>query len=378
MFRFLHSSDLHLGKPFGGFDEDTRGRLRAAREDVIDRLATAARQGGATVVLLAGDTFDQETPAPRILRQASNAMAAASDLTWVVMPGNHDSLAATELWATLARDCPDNVRLALDNAQIPLGSATLLPAPCTVRHPGRDLTEVMDQPTPEGQMRIGLGHGGITDFTSLGAASPDGPGGVITPDRARRSGLDFLCLGDWHGQIRINAHSWYSGTPEPDSFKHATQGQALLVAVAGVGAAPQVTPVSAASCQWVRTELSLTPGEDVAAVLARVLPESAARRQALVKLAVEGRLGLADYRALHQAIDRVSPDFLHFDADLDGLSMLYEQADLDTLDARGGALRQAAESLAAQAENPDLSTEARAQAQSALGLLYTFASEVEA
>ena len=81
VFRFLHASDLHLGKPFGGYPEGIRGRLREARHGAIGRLASAARQGGAQVIVLAGDTFDAETPAPDTLRQALQAMAGAGDLT---------------------------------------------------------------------------------------------------------------------------------------------------------------------------------------------------------------------------------------------------------------------------------------------------------
>jgi DNA repair exonuclease SbcCD nuclease subunit len=63
-FRFLHSSDLHLGRAFGNFPDGIRHRLREARHGAIARLAAAARSGGANTVLLAGDTFDAETPAP--------------------------------------------------------------------------------------------------------------------------------------------------------------------------------------------------------------------------------------------------------------------------------------------------------------------------
>ena len=40
MFRFLHSSDLHLGKAFGGYPEGIRNRLREARHGAIARLAS--------------------------------------------------------------------------------------------------------------------------------------------------------------------------------------------------------------------------------------------------------------------------------------------------------------------------------------------------
>ena len=62
MIRFLHTADLHLGKPFGRFSEELRGRLRETRHASIERLAAAARVHGATEILVAGDTFDSQTP----------------------------------------------------------------------------------------------------------------------------------------------------------------------------------------------------------------------------------------------------------------------------------------------------------------------------
>src|SRR5690606_42062732 len=70
MFRFIHSSDLHIGKRFGNFPEDLRGRLREARLGALVRLAQQARAHGAGTVLLAGDTFDTETPTPQMLHHA--------------------------------------------------------------------------------------------------------------------------------------------------------------------------------------------------------------------------------------------------------------------------------------------------------------------
>lgn len=131
-YSFLHSSDLHLGRAYGGFPEDIRGRLREARHTVIARLATAARETGATDVLLAGDTFDAETPAPETLRHALRAMASEGDLRWVLMPGNHDSLAASELWRRILADAPSNLLVLTSPAPVDLAPGVwLLPAPCT-------------------------------------------------------------------------------------------------------------------------------------------------------------------------------------------------------------------------------------------------------
>jgi DNA repair exonuclease SbcCD nuclease subunit len=98
LIRFIHSSDLHLGKPFGRFPEDVRVRLRQARAETLPKLGALARESGSSHVLLAGDTFDQMTPVPSTIRQALNAMRAAEHVVWVLMPGNHDHASATELW----------------------------------------------------------------------------------------------------------------------------------------------------------------------------------------------------------------------------------------------------------------------------------------
>src|SRR5690606_10961405 len=223
MFRFLHTSDLHIGKRFGNMPEDVRGRLREARHSAITRLAEQARVNGAEAILLAGDTFDTETPTPAMLRQALAAMHQQSDMRWVILPGNHDSLLADELWTGAGRVLPDNVALATAAEPMALRpGVVILPAPCTTRRPGRDLTEWMDSATSsDGEIRIGLAHGPIQGFSEEGGASD-----VIAPDRAGRAGLDYLALGDWHGQIRVNERTWYSGTPEPDRFKHNAPGRA--------------------------------------------------------------------------------------------------------------------------------------------------------
>ena len=247
-FRFIHSSDLHLGKRFGNFAGDLPGRLREGRHGVIARLAEHARQRGAATILLAGDTFDTETPAPEVRRQALAEMAHDASLRWVILPGNHDSLQAAQLWSTLRSEAPANVTLAVEAQPLELApGAMLLPAPCTTRRPGRDLTEWMDaQASPEGALRIGLAHGAVQSFSEEGA----GLDVIASRPGAARAGLDYLALGDWHGGVEINARTRYSGTPEPDRFKHDRPGEALLVALDGPSAPAGVTPLPTGSFTW--------------------------------------------------------------------------------------------------------------------------------
>ena len=368
MFRFLHSSDVHIGKRFGNLPEDLRGRLRDARHSVLARLAAQARANGAATILLAGDTFDTETPTPAMLRQALAAMHQQDGLRWVLLPGNHDSLLAEELWRSAHEVLPDNVILATTAESVPLASGvSLLPAPCTTRRPGRDLTEWMNTaPTSDGDLRIGLAHGPVQDFSEDSGASD-----VISPDRTSRAGLDYLALGDWHGQMMINERTWYSGTPEPDRFKHDTPGKALVVTIEGHGAPPMATPVATGLFGWLTHTLLLPESGDAGVALQGVLPPAAARRQTLLRVIMGGHVAIAERLALEAAFEAIAPEFGHAELDTGALATDCTIGDLDFID-QAGALRQAAETLLAESEDQALTAEQRATARDALVRLFSF------
>jgi DNA repair exonuclease SbcCD nuclease subunit len=374
MFRFIHSSDLHIGKRFGNFPEDLRGRLREARHGALARLAQQARANSAGTVLLAGDTFDTETPTPQMLHHAMQEMRQAEDLTWVVLPGNHDSLLADELWQRARAILPPNVILALEPKPIELATnVVLLPAPCTTRRPGRDLTAWMtDAATPDGSLRLALAHGPVLDFSEDGAK-----GDVIAPNRAALAGLDYLALGDWHGQMDLNERSFYSGAPEPDRFKHGKPGEALLVSIAASGAVPEVSAVPTASFAWKTQPLELLGDDDGLSVLDALLPASGDRRQTLLRLTLSGQARIVTRTALAARTEALAPEFAHFEVDDDALLTACEASDLERID-HAGALRLAAEALLAESDDATRSAEDRTIAQAALMRLFTYCEKIDA
>ena len=368
MVRFLHSADLHLGKPFGSMPDELRGRLREARHTVLDRLAAQARTASAEPILLAGDVFDTETPSPAVLRQALAAMAGHDGLRWILLPGNHDSLAAEALWAGLATSRPGNVVLATEPTPFQLADdVVLLPAPCTTRRPGRDLTEWMDMAaTPPGTIRIGLAHGAVQSFSEDG-----GTGDVIAPDRAGRAGLDYLALGDWHGQMRIGPRSWYSGAPEPDRFKHDASGRALLVTIPAAGAEPTVEPVETGAFDWRTLALDCLAGDDPSAHLAALLPAGPPRRQSLIRIVATGLTRPPARARLEADIKSIAPEFALLQLEAQELVTECESDDLDQID-RAGALRDAAETLLAESRDEGRSSAEREVAREALMRLFSY------
>jgi hypothetical protein len=369
MFRFVHSADLHLGKPFGQFPPDLAAELRRARLDSLGRLAEAARAHDAGVVALAGDVWDAAEPDPAHLRKALDAMAEADDLLWALLPGNHDPHRPGGLWERLKRDAPQNIRPLLDAAPVELTPGVFaLPAPCLARASGLDPTAAMDaMATPEGALRLGLAHGPVVGFDEDGGAD------VIDPGRAERAGLDYLALGDWHGAMRVGPRCWYAGTPEPDRFKDDATGVALAVTLPHPGAAPVVERVATGRFRWVKATLDLTPGALWAPMLRAVEPPEVPRRDLLLSLTLEGELSLPERTALDGFLESFAQGLAHLATNRTGLSTRRALSDLDQI-AVGGPLRAAAEGLLADAGDAALEPSARMAAQEALDLLYALSA----
>lgn len=337
--RFVHAADFHLGKSFGKYDEDTRAALKAARLDALRATGELAVAQKADLVVIAGDIFDAEAPPSRLVKRALDAVAAFPQVTWVWMPGNHDSLAAVDLWERLARDKPDNVILATTPEVIEIGpDVAILPAPPPVRSPGYDLTAWMDNADTGLRIRIGLAHGSIKDFTS-----DDGALATIPPDRAKLSDLDYLALGDWHGQGAVSSHAWYAGAAETDSFKDHPAAGVLLVDIDGRGTPPRITQMPLGKYQWHRIEIDFFPGHDPREILEQELPGSN-RDHRLIRLIGTGRLGLSELARLREACAAVTDEFHFFHADLTGIGVAQNLDDLDLI-AQTGALRVAADSI---------------------------------
>ncbi len=367
-FRFIHTSDLHLGRRFSNFPESIRGRLVEARHSVLGRLLEAAEDHDARHILVAGDLFDTETPSADIWRQALAEMCSAEDVTWTVIPGNHDSMAAETLWTNVRKR--GGIRVLTEPEPVELApGVVLLPAPLPSRSPGRDLTVWMAGTEPaDDQIRIGLAHGGVTAFG-------DGIEEIIPPDRAATARLDYLALGDWHGCKAITGRTWYSGTPETDGFKHSGRGTCLAVNIPAPGASPDVRTVETGLFDWEQLELPLTPEAGAAASMESVLwAGSGSRRNMLRRVRASGRVRLPERTALERAAVEMAPEFGFLDLVTSDLRTECAVEDVDRI-SETGALREAANRLFATANDSSEDEEVRRIAAGALHRLYNYVVE---
>jgi DNA repair exonuclease SbcCD nuclease subunit len=335
MTRLLHTADWQIGRQYGSFDPDDAVPLAEARFAAVERIAALAQAEQVDAVLVAGDVFDAQTVSARSIRRLFNALQAYAG-PWVMIPGNHDAALAESVWTHAQRLAvvPANVHLALTAGVISLPQARLacLCAPLTQRHTHGDLTAWFDTAaTPEGWHRVGLAHGAVQGLLAEGidAANP------IAPDRAERANLSYLALGDWHGTRRIDARTWYSGTPEPDRFRNNEAGQALLVQLGQLGepgTPPQVQPLRTAQFRWQQHSATLHVPSDLDALLAQLAALGAAD---VLELTVSGALDVAAHTRLLQALGDTEARVRCLRRELGALSLAPTEADLAALQADG-------------------------------------------
>lgn len=286
--RLVHTADWQLGKPFARFEPDVRALLTEARYDAIDAIGRLATSSNAGHVLVAGDVFDTEGPEDRVIVQAITRMSRHA-CRWWLLPGNHDYARNGGLWDRVRSKGAENVTVLAESAPHEIESGVwLLPAPLEYRHQLEDPTELFDtMDTPGASLRIGVAHGSIHDFGSRGETRNQ-----ITPDRARRSRLDYLALGDWHGSLCVDSRTWYSGTPETDGFQRDDPGHALLVDIEP-GTEPVVTQVRTGRFQWLSRDWLVNDVTSFTSEFDRLLAEIEPSAT-LLKLSLAGITSLND------------------------------------------------------------------------------------
>lgn len=336
MVRFVHTADLQLGKPFRRFG-DRGDELRRRREEAVSKLAGVAAEKEVDFVVVAGDFFDANTVPDRVVARACQRLGEF-EVPVYLLPGNHDASGGPDSVYRrdkFGRQVPEHVKVLDEAVAQPVagGEAVLLPAPLQFRHSRRDPTEHLTgdfgrEEAGDG-VRIGVAHGGVIDFDSGSGHN------VIDPRRAQRAELDYLALGDWHGCKKINERTWYSGTPEPDSFQDNEPGHCLVVDIEASGASAQVEQVETAQTDWIAHSVTLQERSDLNR-LERWFEDLARPLETMVKLEYRGTLSFEDLaRFKDQVLDDAGDRLLWMEARDEGLVARASEQELEEMTAEG-------------------------------------------
>jgi DNA repair exonuclease SbcCD nuclease subunit len=204
----VHTSDLHV-------DEDHAAGSRGDRAAGLRAVLATARMSRADVVLLAGDTFENNQLSPAILDRAGRLLAEAR-LAVVILPGNHDPALANSVFVRGELGRIPNVHIlgvTHDEAvPFPLFDLEIW------GHAHRDYFSMapLRGPRPRStRWQVAIAHGHYEPPETR--ANPLRPSWVFSDEEIAATGADYLALGHWDRPMRVGndiVPAYYSGSPE--------------------------------------------------------------------------------------------------------------------------------------------------------------------
>ena len=98
--KFLHTSDLHLGRSLHSYD------LSGAQRDMLNRIVDIAIERKVDAVLVAGDVYDRAFPPAEAVVQFEQFLARirGANIAVVVVSGNHDQAERLGYGSSLFRE----------------------------------------------------------------------------------------------------------------------------------------------------------------------------------------------------------------------------------------------------------------------------------
>ena len=372
MVRFVHTADWQLGMTRHFLAAEAQARFDAARLEAVRTIGALAEAEGCAFVVVCGDVFESNQVGRPVVVRALDAMAATPQVTFFLLPGNHDPLDASSVYAspTFVAHRPANV-VALENSD-PVEVAPgveLVAAPWPTKRPLGDLVAgACEALQADGTVRIVAGHG------RLDSLSPDRNDPALVALEGLESGLDagvihYVALGDRHSTTDAGrtGRIWYAGAPEPTAYDEIDPGNVLVVDLDADGV--EIEPQRVGTWWFVHQAWELTGGADIDA-LEEWLTGLDDKERTILKLSLVGQVSLAQKARLDDVLDHHS-DLLGavevWERRSD-LAVLPDDADIDDLGLSGFA-QEALTDLRELAESGEQAVVAR----DALALLHRLA-----
>ena len=316
--KFLHTADWQLGMTRHFLDSEAQSRYSAARRDAVAALGALARQTGAEFVVVAGDVFDANQLAPKVVSQSLEAMRAIGVPVYL-LPGNHDPLDAASVYSSplFTRERPDNV-VVLDRAGVwdVRPGVQIVAAPWRSKKPTADLTAgPLAELEADGTARILVAHGAV-DTLDPDRDNPAHIAAAGLEAALARSAVHYVALGDKHSRTAVgdSGRVWYSGSPEVTNYDHreADSGHVLVVEVDLDDPAHPVAVESRTVGTWRFLTLhhEVNNRRDIAD-LDLNLDQLTAKDRTVVQLGLVGTLTVTDRAELDACLDRHARLFAH-------------------------------------------------------------------
>lgn len=248
--RFIHLSDLHIGKRVNGFPmlEDQRY--------ILEQILEKTKESAADAVIIAGDIYDKPVPSAEAVDLFDDFLVGLTKLGVMVflISGNHDSAERISYAGRLLRESQVYISPRFEGTIHPIQvsddygivNVYLIPYihPSLVRNawPEEKIGSYDDA------MRVLLEKSGADpnarnlavahQFVTAGGQSPEETdseekhvGGLDNVDASAFDAFDYVALGHLHGPQRIGRDTIrYAGSPLKYSFSEEKQNKSITLA----------------------------------------------------------------------------------------------------------------------------------------------------
>ncbi len=204
----VHSSDLHV-------DDEHNATKHNDGTDGLAAVLAVAREADAAVVLLAGDTFDNNRVPITVLDRVGRLLADANRPV-VILPGNHDPALPNSVFVRGGLAGIPNVTVlgvTHDEAvDFPLHDLEVW------GHAHRDYENMVPLRGPRmrsTRWQVAMAHGHYEPPETL--ATPLRPSWLFSDDAIAATEADYLALGHWDRAVRVGngvVPAYYSGSPD--------------------------------------------------------------------------------------------------------------------------------------------------------------------
>ncbi|MEM0134792.1 MAG: DNA repair exonuclease [Thermoplasmatales archaeon] len=256
MVKFLHTADWQMGSKSQQLGTKA-GEGRNVRLQSIKNIVDVAKKENVDFVLIAGDVFEDSNVDNSIIRSVVETLNDFKPIQTFLIPGNHDPFIPGGIWERASwGGIKDHIHLLSEPEEVEPGqNLVIYPCPLKQKMGKRDPTDwIPSREEGDTRIRIGLAHGSL-DFIK----EPNFP---IATDRTRKSGLDYLALGDWHGFYQ-QGKAVYSGTPEQTSYADKSPGKVAVVEITGAGAEPVVQTQQVGILNWIEIQPLVQEESDI-------------------------------------------------------------------------------------------------------------------
>lgn len=377
--RFVHTADWQLGMTRHFLEGEAQPRYSAARRDAVAGLGALADEVAAEFLVVAGDVFEHNQLAPKIISQSLEAMRAIGVPVYL-LPGNHDPLDASSVYtsALFEAECPDNV-IVLDRDGVweVRPGVQLVVAPWRTKAPTTDVAAAVLRDLPaDGTTRVLVAHGGV-DVLDPDPGKPSLIRMAALSEALDRGAVHYVALGDKHSRTCVgdSGRVWYSGSPEVTNFDdvEADPGHVLVVDIDEADPAHPVTVEARHIGRWrfVTLHRQVDDSRDIAD-LDLNLDLLTDKERTVVRLGLTGSLTVTDRAALDACLDKYARLFAWLGTwdRHTSIAVMPADGEFDDLGI-GGFAAAAIDELVSAARSGD--GDSAADAQGALGLLLRLA-----